>query len=153
VIIKKKFYIHKFRVLHSRACRARHVIGRPIKWPMKHFCAPARDRPWASLDCISRPRLASGESCLLLPPRAGFGQVMTASLNQRWLRVSHDYISRPELASGELRLHLPHRAGFKRVTTASPAQSWLRVSRDCISRPRLASDETEQHFSSKVGLE
>jgi hypothetical protein len=100
-----------------RACLSRQVIKRP----MEHLCTPARGQPQASRDCISRPRLASGELLLLLPPRAGLGQDGTTSPVRGWPRARPNCISCSRLASGEIEMCILSEVGLGRDETTSPA--------------------------------
>jgi hypothetical protein len=83
---------------------------------------PARGRPRASRDWISRPRLASDELWLRLPPKVGLGQVVTVSPTRGWLR---------------------------RVVVASPVQGWPRAS--CDSSPTRGWPRTSHDYVSYPG--
>jgi hypothetical protein len=136
----------------SRACLARKVIGKPIKCPMERFCTPIRGMPWASRDCISRPRLASGESWLHLPLKVGLGRVVTTSPAQSWPRASQNSVSCLRLASGESEQCLPFEVGHGWARTVSPIWCWPQVSHDSFLRLELALGELEQCLPSEVGL-
>jgi hypothetical protein len=163
-------------VARGHAWLSRQVIGRPIKRPMECFCVLVWGQPWASRDCISRPRFASSELWLLPLPRDGFRQVVIASPAWGWSRARRNNVSCPSLALGEMKLclssevwpwarrnhtshpklpssktelHLPPRAGLKQDETASPIWGWPRARQNCISRPRLASGEIEQRLCAR----
>jgi hypothetical protein len=106
-----------------------------------------------SHDCISRPRLASGEMKLRLPPRASLGRDRTTCPVRGWPLARQNCISHRELASTETELCLPPRAaGVGRDIISSPAQSWPRVRRICISHLELTLGKTKLCLPSEVGL-
>jgi hypothetical protein len=119
-----------------RACLARKAIGRPIKRPIECFCAPTQGWPGASRDCLSRPRLVSGESEQRIPFEVGLRRVGTTSPVWGWSRASRNCISHPRLASGKSELHLPSEVCLERVGTASPIQGWPRASWNRVSMLR-----------------
>jgi hypothetical protein len=80
--------------------------------------------PQMSCDCVSRPRLASGESWLHLPPGVGLGRVVTASPARGWPWERHDCVSRPGVSCPGL---------AQAIVTASPAHVSRRASRDFSS--------------------
>jgi hypothetical protein len=117
-------------------------LGGPSSGQWSVSTSPTRGQPRTSRDCISRTRLASDESWLLLLSEVGLRRARTVSHIRGWPQESWNSVSHPELALGESELHLSPRVGIERVGTASPVQGWPGVSQNSVSHPRLASGES-----------
>jgi hypothetical protein len=116
------------------------ILGRVViasltrGWPRASFdCFSRQSWPWASRNCVSYSRLASGEPEQCLTSEVGLGWVRTASPVRGWPRASRNNIFRSRLASDVTKHRLPFEVGLGRDGTTSPVRGWPRARQNNIS--------------------